>query len=668
MANSFLQEELGVAMSGVKWDIGNYKLWQSTRPNIILFTPRQPTLAINPVTGRYQFAMAQYRQQTEDTYKITGGSAVFAITTSLQHDAANFERLKEQWLSEMGAVGPEPPRNPRFIPLNVQKGEARVLIDEATGTADQEHNDQDVGTPGGTLSFLVNLTELGAQLWSQGIKERTGIPGGVAFSYEYLRMMPDVGARVIVHGNRLFQHVSADLNTSARGFWYGGSAQIEAMWERMSRDGSIEIIYIGAGLPPELEEIRRDLTMSFADQARERMFNMLFEPAPDVEPAEAGDTSGWFGGTNFAFKYRRESEVLNLEQTIRFQGWTWLKARADPDLVSLLAELDASYVTEVNTQMSFPASVVVGADPQLQTVALSWSASEGKAPEAPVFGGDGGNEQYTVTSQNPDDVEIRYRAQVNFAPGSWPVVETEGRQTVAEGGNQVVIKPSSWIGRHMIYMYVRDGEDITFDLDPNDHLVCNVTYNGSHLANPIRASARITPFEPLEFSYPMSPDGTPGEAKFSAFGVIGGRMVRAQEQAINFDEEAVFILASSEGIQLVSESAVFAESDRLAGRLLRDKDRPRVETRESEEEIEPRPGEPEPEKGNGKADGEVVGMVVGVEYGFYGPALIVETDRGIDRIRVRTDAELYPFANERKQVKIRVEQGYAKRIFINLPG
>src|SRR3712207_203006 len=161
--SSFLQQELGVAMSGVKWDIGNFKLWQSVDPNIILFTPRQPSLAINPANGRYQVAVSQYRQQRDDTYKITGGSSIFTITSAIQYDRQQFEQLKQQWMSEMQAIGPQPPRNPRFIPLNVQKGEAEVLINPESGTPHQAHNNKDVGTPGGTVSFLVQLTEIGAQ-------------------------------------------------------------------------------------------------------------------------------------------------------------------------------------------------------------------------------------------------------------------------------------------------------------------------------------------------------------------------------------------------------------------------------------------------------------------------------------------------------------------------
>ena len=54
--------------------------------DIILFTPKQPNLATGD-NGRYQMALSQFRQQTDGTYKITGGSAIFTITSAIQHDA-----------------------------------------------------------------------------------------------------------------------------------------------------------------------------------------------------------------------------------------------------------------------------------------------------------------------------------------------------------------------------------------------------------------------------------------------------------------------------------------------------------------------------------------------------------------------------------------------------
>jgi hypothetical protein len=288
---------------------------------------------------------------------------------------------------------------------------------------------------------------------------------------------------------------------------------------------------------------------------------------------------------------------------------------------------------------------VVDSDPLLESVALSWTAMLGdqptSVPAAPVFGTEGGNAQYVVTTQTPDDVDIRYTAQVNFLPPKWPVIETNGRNLVRDGGNQILIKPSAWVGRHMIYMYIRDGDRISFTGNEGDHLVCNVSYSGAHLPNPILASARISPLEPLEFSYPLSPDGARGEAKFSAFGVIGGRMVRATEQTINFDEEAVFILAGPDGVQLVSESSVLAESDTLAQELLRGKGRPIVDSPTSA-------GGPTVESG-APGNGEVVPV-----NGDLGPMLGVPLSIAMDDGRIQ---EL-----QAGQVRLRFQDGYLSRV------
>jgi hypothetical protein len=674
---TFLKQELGVAMSGVKWDIGNYKLWQSTEPDIILFTAKQPTLATGQ-NGRYQMAVSQFRQQVEDetgddTYKITGGSAVFTITSALQHDAQAFEQLKEQWRAEMAGIGPMPPANPRFVPLNTQKGTAQVLINPMSGTPDQAHNDVNIGTPGGTNSFLVELTALGAQEWSQGIREQTAVPAGVKMMYEYLRLLPTVGAEVKIHSEKMWTHFSASLGTSG-GFLFGSSAQIDAAWEQMKRSGDVEVRFIGTGLDPALESIRTELVNTFIGQVQQRVFDALFAPAPEVDDASSGGGGGGLlGGTKFAAKFKRVEEIVDIQQTVSFEGWTWLQASMDADMTTLFSELDETYVTEVNTEMSFPATVVVDADPQLETTAISWTASEGKSPETPVFASDGGVARYTVTSAKPNDVEISWRAQVNFAPSSWPVVETQGTAKVLDGGNQVVIKPASWIGRHMIYLFVRDENgDVVFDpaspLLTSSRLVANVSYEGAHLARPITESSQITPFEPLEFSYPLSPDGAAGTAKFSAFGAIGGRMVRATEQDINFSEEGVFIVASPTSIQLVSQDAVFPESDRFLSDLRRHGARPRVEDHMGGPASESRPRAPYGgANGRPPVDGRIEGTVVAVEYTATGPALLIDTGHGHERVPLRSTDLADSFDDTRKRVVVDLDQQhYADRIRVQL--
>ena len=442
----------------------------------------------------------------------------------------------------------------------------------------------------------------------------------------------------------------------------------------MKREGDVQVRFIGQSLAPELEEIRQNLVDTFIDQVQQRVFDALFEPEPEVEDADAsGGSGGLFGGAKFAAKFKRVEEIVDIQQTVSFEGWTWLKASMDADMTTLFSELDETYVTEVNTEMSFPATVVVDADPQLETTAVSWTASEGKAPETPVFGTDGGVERYTVTSATPNDVEISWRAQVNFAPPSWPVVETSGRATVGEGANQVVIKPASWVGRHMIYLFVRDeAGEVVFDpsspLLTDSRLVANVSYEGPHLARPITESSQISPFEPLEFSYPLSPEGARGVAKFSAFGAIGGRMVRATEQTINFDEEGVFIVASPSGVQLVSEDAVFPESDRFLARLRRDGARPVVTDHVGSPvvgESRPRPvGGSTESAGNGH---RIEGTVIAVEYTAAGPALVVESNGRHRSVPLRTTELADMFDDTRKRVVIDLDdRQYADRIRVQL--
>lgn len=668
--SNFLKQEYGVAMSGVKWEIGNFKLWQSTDPNIILFTPTQPVLAKNR-DGRYQFGVTQFRQQVDDTYKITGGSAIFTITSAIQFDEGEFEALKEQWLSEMRASDARNlvPQNPRFIPLNVRNGSAQLMINPVSGEPNDALLDTNIGTLGGYNSFLVHLTELGAQEWVHGVRTKSIVPVGVKVKYEYLRMMPTIGAQVKVHGERVFRHFSMDIDVSVDTFWYGGSAKIEAAWEKMIREGAIEITFHGAGLDPDLEELRQELVTTFANQAREQLFNTLFEPTPEVDDAQAGDTSGLFGGANFAFKWRKETDITDLTLDIKFEGWTWLTASMDADVTSLIKSLDESYINEVNTQMSAPASISVDADPLLENVALSWSASEGKAPESPIFGRTGGQEQYTVTSQDINNVKIDYLAKVNFTRSDWPIVTTSGSAKIKDGGNQIMIKPSSWIGRTMIEIIVVD--EFGFPRFPtmDDMVIINLSYVGDHLPRPLRSSARLEPFGPLTFEYPLSPSGEVGKAKFSAFAMVDGRLIRSSNLDINVEEEMIVVTVAPTGIEVLSSSNSATGESALqspAQRLIAAGGRPVIHVSESTPEafLPNTNGH-----SNGHTNGLLEGTVIAVQYSKNGPALVVETLDGKRKVvKLHDNDEAEPFNDgRRRQVEIDLTEGdYAESIAVLL--
>lgn len=582
-----LQEQLGVAISGQHWNIGDITLMQSTDPNIILYLRKQPLLARDSGNGRYQSALSQFLHWQDDHYNVTGGSLLFTITSSVEYDIQKFQQLKERWRTVLLNTGYSGNPNPNFMPIPMRNGKFQVMMDPTSGKVNDAYSEGDSTTSGTATSIMIDLTEQGAQKWVQGIKRGDALPGGVKFTYEYPQMLPEVDASVTLHGLRVFTYLSRVLSRSDDGTLYGSSADIQSAWDDMVQSGDVEIKLVG-NLPPDLDAKRQEMFTTFANQAKQQMFDTLFAPMPEITASQPGSNGGSAGGSNYALRWHKRSDASDLSMVIKFDAWNWLAGSMEVDCSTLFQGLDESYINTVYTQASVPVSLVVDPEPMVSSVAVSLTFSEGHPPEAAVFGKAGGTAQYMLTSTHPDAVTVGYKAKVSFVSPSWPVMEVSGTSTVAQGGNQIALKPGSWLRRLTFYMYIRDGNRIK---KPNeamadDDLTLNVVYQGSNSTPLIKESTHITPLAPVEFSYPVNPAGPAGQVKFSAFGDIGGQMMRSQELLINQDEEDVFILVTKDGIQLVSKQAVLGEDDRLAQRLLESGARPVVDSRGQQAESE----------------------------------------------------------------------------------
>jgi hypothetical protein len=691
---SSIRSNFSVALSGEKWSVGNVALWQSTDDNVILFTPNQPTLARNRDNNRYQAAVSQYRVQREGAYRTVGGAALMTIDTGITYDAQVFNQIKEQWREEVVGSGRARTRNPRFVPLTTRNATAELLIPEAAGTPSQATlANKDFGTIGSPVSLLANLTAEGAQEWVQGVQGSKNIVAGVMIRYEHLRAIPASSVRIRVNGSRVFRHLSAHLKADVRNFWYGGSLDLQGQWESMVRNGAIDVQIMGLdALPSSMEDLRQKIISTFIDQAFQNFFPMLFEAKPDVKPAEPGDRRGLFGGTNFALKWRRESDASNLSLNMDFTGYTWLKSSMDADVTTLLAGLDGSYVNEVNTELTFPALLNVSADPMVNTVSVSCSAREGNRPvmipATAAFNEIGGTAQYLVTSRTPNSVDLSYRAKIDFKNPRFPVIEESRTQKAGDDGT-MVIKPSKYLGSVKIYMYVLDdaGHIDMMNIQGTDQLVVNLSVGGSHLATPIRESARVSPFpfgEEIEFTYPVPQNGSAPQISFSAFGVIGGRLVRAPQQTVQLEEDAIFIVVRGTTVQLISREAQLLESDAFSQRLLEAGTSPVISmTTSARDDDDPEPveelvavdlssstdGQPtngHPGTSNGRA--YVSGTLTGVEYSKYGPAIWVEVSGDRRRIPAHSIAQVEHFDDEGpKLIKVALDgQGYADSILVEL--
>jgi hypothetical protein len=424
------------------------------------------------------------------------------------------------------------------------------------------------GTTREGRTLMLTLTATGAREWTRAVKREGAVKGSVRLTYEYPQLLPRSTAAVTIGGARVHACVAGKLHLAPDGTLYGSLDEVHDAWASLVRVGAVSIVLTEA---PDVVDDRNGLLARLSEQAREQLLDVLFEPY-----APASSATGVFR----ALRWKRPADAIDFTMSISVEGWTWLKASLEADLMRLLGTLDESYIHTTYEAVSVPVSLVVEPAPAASRVAVSLDFGAGRPPEAPVFDATGGTRQFLVTSERPDTIKMSYRATVSFTPSDWPIVETVGAAGLTDG-YRIVLRPQSWIRRHTMYLYVRRGNRIVpqLEADPADYLTITATYRADYLPQPIRAGMRITPQGPIEFSYPIPPGQTAGRATVTLLGIVGGQMVRTAELALEQPDDAVYFLVDGSRVQIVARNVVMNESDALAQRLRSGNGRPVISDR-----------------------------------------------------------------------------------------
>lgn len=543
-----LQEQPGVASDAAHWDLGHFRLWQSTVPEIILYARRELVLA-REQGQRYRASVIQMRKWVGGRYEVTGGSAVLGVFGV--DDAREFDT---EWTRAVLNRGYTASQHPRFLPLPVRDIRVTAMLN-ASGATESELPDTD----NDSTTLVFKLSAVAARDWAGAILDRTRVSGSIRLSYAYPQMMPAAKATVTVHGASVYARLQAMLSSADDGTIYGRFDDLGAAWTSLVREGAIVLSLLNVA-PDESARSRAELLDHLSEQAREQFFDILF-----VRYLPAGHDSGTF----YALRWRSAAEVSNPTLTIAVEGWTWLTASLETEIAQLLRALDDSYLHAAYESVSVPVVVVVAAEPTVSNVAVSLDFGSIHAPEAPLFGATGGMRQFLLTTERPEQVRITCRTRVSFSPNNWPVLETTETASLAADGYTLVIRPASWIRRHTLYMYVRRGAHLLAPTEaaPDDYLTVTATCSAPYLARPLRSAVRITPQAPIEFTYPVPPGARPERATLGVIGMVEGQLVRAADLDLNEDEQAVYLLVDGTRVDLVGRSAVIGESDALAERL-----------------------------------------------------------------------------------------------------
>ena len=231
---STLEEQLGVATGGAHWDVGGFRLWQTTVPDVIFFAPRELRLA--PETGgRYRAALTEVQRWRSGTYEVTGGSIVLGVFGDTA-DGAEIGPLADQWRRVLLNTGYKASTRPRFLPLPVRDARVSAVID-ASHTPDGKAS----GATREGRTLVLNLTAAGAREWARAVRREGVVKGSIRLTYEYPQLLPRSTAAVTINGARVYSGVAADLHKAADGWLYGSLDEIRDTWLSLVRSGAVRI-------------------------------------------------------------------------------------------------------------------------------------------------------------------------------------------------------------------------------------------------------------------------------------------------------------------------------------------------------------------------------------------------------------------------------------------
>ncbi|MGE7920610.1 hypothetical protein ACQKM9_16980 [Viridibacillus sp. NPDC093762] len=182
---------------------GDFLLWPEKKGNEAFFTLDSPRLQ--------DFTMTVQREAFNETVRITGASVVFAVSVYDQVDLIAVENYRESWDSTLKAAGYEAQKHPvieddgttygggtgsrmlpqwRFTPLHLRNLQAAVNLP-------QNHLKSEpkviINNSLGTVIFMIELTEMGTQIWKEALEQHSGnmIPGACELKASYYAQLQE---------------------------------------------------------------------------------------------------------------------------------------------------------------------------------------------------------------------------------------------------------------------------------------------------------------------------------------------------------------------------------------------------------------------------------------------------------------------------------------------
>lgn len=190
-------------------------------------------------------------------------------------------------------------------------------------------------------------------------------------------------------------------------------------------------------------------------------------------------------------------------------------------LGTLASGFGSNVILTINPQVSADIRLHVVGDPLIESVIVDLKPSEGMPPQNLVFGPEGGEYIYTVTSDHINSIYIDWNAKVNYKPDGWPIVIDGGKLSFS-GSNNVIIKPSSWVRTYSIFTVLLDSKGNTITASDNANDLSNrahveLAFKASYIEGkaPLISSFETNSQQIIQVPFSLPPGEFPEEIKLS---------------------------------------------------------------------------------------------------------------------------------------------------------
>jgi hypothetical protein len=428
--------------------------------NTWFFGPRAARISrTNPPDERPQFVVVRNRRQLPAGGGLETLGGVFASQIELDVPIPNVEE-QNAWTEHIrlvSSISPTGTNTFRFQPMRLRQGVMSIQGIDAYVDDPARYQNVSVGA-GPTIPITLELNKLGADTFAAALQsdanEAAQLPVTAFLQFKYDMVVPRCHYRITADARKVYDFFSVNVKARAS-LWglVGANADISRTREELVASGAIRIEQISA--PEGLNEERiKQLESSIIDSWTKNILDKIAEK-PEMNPSEAPDPGGFFGGISVTLKSFTEIQDISLSAEFDYSELaeeTYSVSYVFGPLLNLGSPRD--YLLDVTEDNKLP--IVINLGKSLEVFRYSgqfgYRRQDGTYVAnsiTDVSGAQGGVLtgfiQFATTEPMPETTEVQLT--VDFEDEGWLDRGERHRLTNGESGTSFVFSPGNNIAR-----------------------------------------------------------------------------------------------------------------------------------------------------------------------------------------------------------------------------